>query len=319
MHRLPTMHPLYQQISASRVRIPEMLEKLAGGGFTGYVHHACPDFEVYCLFAFGKLICAASSDGSTDRTGLEALALMFEKAVRSGGELGVYRMTADLAMCSHALLAGTRLFMGDEVRQVDMKGVLGRLKSQGANGVVLFTASPRYGMIFYKSGQPIGFCHDGATSVIHSPDESRSVAAIPGATLHVCTTRPIEELVLYDLLQLVNLDKLWASAEARNSAAVRQPEPLSAARQDNGTPDGILTELADDLRELASAYLSKEGGAMLERLLAAAGGRRVLTDPRAVAKLLDVVRHEAGLIDSHARIDEMIDLMKSEIAGRLAV
>ena len=81
--------------------------------------------------------------------------LLFDKVISVGGEINVYRMTADLAVCAHALVIGTRLFNGEEVRQVDIKGVLARLKGQGANGVVRFYTPERSAMMFYKDGLPI--------------------------------------------------------------------------------------------------------------------------------------------------------------------
>jgi len=67
------------------------------------------------------------------------------------------------------------------------------------------------------------------------------------------------------------------------------------------------------------AYLSKEGGVMIEQQLEMAGGYTILTDSNRVSEWLEKIRQESLKIDSHARIDEMIELMKSEITGRLAV
>ena len=67
------------------------------------------------------------------------------------------------------------------------------------------------------------------------------------------------------------------------------------------------------------AYLSREGRLLIERCLSEAGGSLILLDPVATESLLKQIEEGARTIDSHARIDEMIDLMQSEIAGRLAV
>lgn len=319
MDVLPKIHPIHEHVDTNGVNMPDMLERLAKGGFTGYLHHTAPQFAAYCIFSLGKLICAISSEKSRERTGLEALTAIFEKLINSEGEISIYRMTPDLSMCAHALVQGTRLFDGDEVRQVDMKGVLARLKNQGLNGVVLFSAPERHAMIFYKSGQSIGFYHDGASALDASPEESRKVAALPRARLFVYSTKPIEDLMRHDLLQLVNLDKLWSAAKERSAARRMKATDTGSTNRDNIPLDAILTELAEDLQELAMAYLSKEGRAMVQQQLEIAGGCRILTDSKKAAELLVNIRQEAGRIDSHARIDEMVDLMKTEIAARLAV
>ena len=318
MRFLPKANPLYEKISATKVVIPDVLEKLGKGGFTGYLSHSAPGFEACCIFAKGKLLCAVSSEGGRDRNGFEAIAQLFDQVLSAGGEINVFRMTPDLAMCAHALVSGTRLFKGDDVRQVDIKGVLARMKGQGLNGAALFYTPERYASMFYKDGLPIGFYHDGADSIKSLPDESRKVAALPGARFDVCSTRPLEELLQYDLLQMVNLDKLWESAQSRYAAS-RQKELLSAGRGGPEVNDKKLLELVADLSEVAGAYLSRAGRDIIERRMEEGGGAALLLDSDKLAHFLTCVEADARTVDSHARIDEMIDLMKSEIAGRLAV
>jgi len=331
MHFLPKANPLYEQISAEKVIIPDILEKLGKGHFTGYLSHTAVDFEAYCIFAKGKLICAVSTEADRDKTGFEAITQMFDKIFSSGGEINVYRMTADLAMCAHALVLGKKLFDGNEVRQVDIKSMLASIKGQDMNGVVHFYTSDRYSMMFYRNGLPIGFYHDGSRAIETSPDESRKVAALPGARLEVRATKPIEELMQYDLLQMVNLGKLWEAAISRKASSqakeifFQADEPAVQANDTSKPVEPLvhgnekLAELVEDLQEVAMAYLSKEGRILIEKRIAEAGGNTVLLDSNKTEKLLFQIEEEAMVIDSHARIDEMIDLMRSEIAGRLAV
>ncbi|MDA8428027.1 MAG: GTPase-activating protein [Geobacteraceae bacterium] len=339
MHFLPKANPLYEQISANKVVIPDILEKLGKGHFTGYLSHSATDFEAYCIFAKGKLICAFSSEAGRDKTGFEAITQLFDKIFSVGGEINVYRMTADLAMCAHALILGIKLFNGEEVRHVDIKSMLARIKGQDMNGVVHFYTADRYAMMFYKNGLPIGFYHDGSRNIETSPDESRKVAALPGARLEVRSTKPVEELMNYDLLQMVNLDKLWEAASSRQTTiqtkeaslqtqepTVQPKEPLveitsppSQTTEAHGHSTEKLTELFEDLQEVAMAYLSREGRILIEKRIGEAGGPAALLDNTKTEALLLQIEEDAKVIDSHARIDEMIDLMRSEIAGRLAV
>ena len=67
------------------------------------------------------------------------------------------------------------------------------------------------------------------------------------------------------------------------------------------------------------AYLSREGRVLINQCIDEAGGVAALLDYDKTEALLRRITNEARAIDSHARIEEMVDLMKSEIAGRLAV
>jgi hypothetical protein len=174
-------------------------------------------------------------------------------------------------------------------------------------------------MMFYKDGLPIGFYHNGADAIESSPDEARRIAALPGARIEICSTKPLEELMQYDLLQMVNLQKLWETAQTRNAAS-RQKEAVVVA--DSSTAiisEQKLLELVDDIAEVASAYLSREGRTIVEKRIKEQGGAALLLDDSKRAHFLARIEADAVANDSNARIDEMIDLMKSEIAGRLAV
>jgi hypothetical protein len=67
------------------------------------------------------------------------------------------------------------------------------------------------------------------------------------------------------------------------------------------------------------AYLSREGRVLINRCIDEAGGNAALLDNDKTGALLRRFEEGARVIDSHARIEEMVDLMQSEIAGRLAV
>ncbi|HEY3308595.1 MAG TPA: hypothetical protein VGJ93_09075 [Desulfuromonadaceae bacterium] len=319
MYVLPKVNPLYEKISSEKIIITEVLEKLGKGGFTGYLSHSSTGFESYSLFAKGKLICVVSTEDNKEKTGFEAITLLFDKIMTVGGEINVYRMTPDLVMCSHALVVGVRLFDDNEVRQVDIKGMLLRLKNQAFNGVVNFYTNEQYAMIFYLNGQPIGFYNNGSKAIETSPEKSRQVAALPGARLSVFATKPIEELMHHDLLQMVNLDKIWAAGIGRTSVAINKiivPSPIPPTATDTETK---LHDLVEDLAEVAMAYLSREGREIIEKRLTEIGGAKMLYNDMKSSAFLEMVANDAQTLDSQARTDEMIDLMKSEIAGRLAV
>ncbi|MDR3579838.1 MAG: GTPase-activating protein [Oryzomonas sp.] len=319
MHVLPKANPLYEKIPAQKIVLTDVLNKLAKGSFSGYLSYTDADFVADCIFVQGILICVGACEKERERTGFEAFSLLFDRILSSGGEINIYRMTADVAVCAHALLLGAKLFHGSEVRRIDIKGTLAQLRNQGLNGVVRFYTQKRSAMIFYKDGKKIGYYHDDAQTIETSPEESRKIAALPGALVDVCSTKPMEELMRNNLLHMVNLEKLWEAAQARQTTP--RPEAAAAAQKiaTDGPDDVKLQGLVEDLKEIAAAYLSKEGRIAVEKGLQEAGGKRILFDDGKTAVFITQLEKEARNIDSNARIDEMIDLMKSEIAGRLAV
>lgn len=315
---LPRSNPLYEQIPTHKIKLPEVLTKMGKGGFTGYLGYGSPTAEAYALFAKGALISILLQEGDRRKTGFEAISGLFDLSLTEEGHFNIYRMTADIVMCTHALLHGERLLHPQEVRTVDLKSLLERMKLQGLNGTVLFTTHERSAMIFYKEGIPLGFYHDTAKEIEATPQESQAVAALPGATVEVLSSPPASDLMLHNLLEMVNIERLWATAKGRTAG--RQAPPASPpAAEESGDHSKHLQEIVDDLQEIAVAYLSRQGATLIDRLLAAGGGMTLLLDNTKTTAFLASVATEAPSIDPEAKVSEMIDLMQSEIAGRLSV
>lgn len=315
---LPRSNPLYEQIPNQKIKLPEVLAKMGNGGFTGYIGYSSQTAEAYVLFIKGALISLLLYEDNRRKTGFEAISGLFDCSLTEAGHFNIYRMTADIVMCTHALLHGEQLLQPQEVRTVDLKSLFERLKLQRLNGTVLFTAPERSAMIFYKEGAPIGFYHDAAKEIEATPQQSQAVAALPGATVEVLSSPPASDLALHNLLEMVNLERLWEAAKAR--AEGRQKLPASPpAAEASGDQGSHLNEIVEDLREIAAAYLSRQGAALVDRLLATGGGATLLLDSAKTAAFLTAVAAEAPTIDPEAKIREMVDLMQSEIAGRLSV
>lgn len=315
---LPRSNPLYENIPAHKATLPDILNKMGSGGFSGYLSYLSPAAEAYALFAKGSLTSILLVEEQRRRTGFDAIAGLFELALRQEGQFNVYRMTTDIVMCTHALLHGEQILQPQEVRTVDLKAVLERMKLQTLNGTVLFSTAERNAMIFYKEGQAIGFYHDGAREVETSALESQRIAALPGASVEIRSSPPASDLMLHNLLEMVNIDRLWETAQKRT---VGQPAPVTieATTEEANDHHAQLQEIVDDLNEIAVAYLSRQGAAMVERLLTAAGGSAVLLDATKTSTFLAEVAKAGQAIDPEAKVGEMVDLMQSEIAGRLSV
>jgi hypothetical protein len=186
------------------------------------------------------------------------------------------------------------------------------------NGVVRFSTDEHQAMIFFSDGQPVGFHHDDARTIETSPDEPRRIAALPGAHLEVSATRSLEELMRFDLLSRFPPGILGESVKAQKRA------DQTVERHEQGNPKVSdqqhekLAELLEDLQEVAMAYLSREGRLIIDNRLEEAGGLETLLDAEKTDSFLHRVEQDALLIDTPEHINEMITLMKTEIAGHHA-
>jgi len=175
---------------------------------------------------------------------------------------------------------------------------------------------------------------------------------MPGAKLDVFSINPQTDIIPYDLLHMFdidsiceNLSKKHAVPTSKPTAAVPTPEPTTVVQATEPTavattaetdqpgptympetidPSAIfappdttdLSKLIEDLQDVAVAYLSKSGKAVVERLIENAGGPSILHHQDETDRFLSMLFMESMKIDDHARIEEMIDLMRSEIVAR---
>jgi len=344
---LPRSNPLYENLAVQKVNLPDAMKKMGAGGFTGYLGYGSNSSEGYFIFIKGSLISALMLEGANRKSGFEAFTSLFSHTLLEGGVINVYRMTVDLAVCTQALLHGTVIFKPEQVSNLDLKTVLHQIKLQALNGTVLFSTAERSAMIFYKEGAPIGFYHDAAKEIESSPTESERVAALPDARIEIRSTPPAEEMLHHNFLETLNIDRLWQSSLSRYT--VSQPPAASPAPEVSPTPapsavsaapvsspapvepappqhsdasehnDTQLTEIVDDLQEIAKAYLGRQGADLVDSLIDLIGGKPALLDSQKVIAFLAAMAAQAPDIDPEAKIEEMVDLMRSEIAGRLSV
>lgn len=316
MFLLPKGNPLYENIAAAKVKLPEMLDKLKGGGFTGYLNFIFPSSSGILFFEGGKLISALHELDKARLSGFEAIAELSNQILAGGGSLSVYRLSKDLVMGLHALLHGEVLFKGQELKLIDIKGLLEKMKVRQLNGCLRIYTEDRSALIFYKEGAPLGFFHDGSNDIETSASESQKIAGLPGAKIDVLSTKSADELMLYDLLEMVNIDKIWDSTKIRYAA---QMEQLSkeAQERDSKQQNERLRELEDDLKEVAVAYLGKVGRTLVDKELSERGGRDALLNAEEVTKFLAGVEKSSKLLTSLSKLKEMSDLMKNEIFNRV--
>lgn len=316
MFLLPKGNPLYENIPVTKVHLPQTLEKLKTTSFTGYLSFTFPSSVGILFFEAGKLISAMLERGNTRGSGLEAITGLCGQIVAGDGSLAIYRLSPDLTMCLHALLHGEMLYKAQELRLIDVKGLLEKMKMQRLNGCLRIYTDDRSALIFYKEGAPLGFFHDGADDIETSATESQNIARLPGAKLDVLSTRSADELMHDDLLEMVNVARVWDAAVARHTAELEKHK-REAEERAWLVLDARLRDLEEDLKEIASAYLGKIGRTLVEKEIAERGGRKNLQQEEEVARFLAGVEKGAKLLTSLTKLKEMLETMKGEIAGRL--
>ncbi len=316
MFLLPKGNPLYENIAAAKVNLPELLIKLKGGGFTGYLNFSFPSAVGVLFFESGKLISAMLERKTSKYTGFEAMAGLCEQIMAGAGSLNVYRLSKDLTMCLHALFHGEMLYKGQELKLIDIKGLLEKMKVQQLNGCLRIYTEEKSALIFYKEGSPLGFFHDGSQDIETSASESQKIAGLPGAKIDVLSTKSVDELMHYDLAEMVNISKLWDSS-AGKQAAVRDQLRKEAIERDNKYLEEKIKELEEDLKEVVSAYLGKIGRTLVEKEIMELGGRLCLTKNDEVAKFINRIEKGAKLLTSSSKIKEMTVTIQNEIAARI--
>lgn len=315
MFLLPKGNPLYENITAAKVKLPDMFEKLKGSNFTGYLNFTFPSAVAVLFFEAGKLISAMLDQGGKKLSGFEAIAGVCNLIFGEGGSLSVYRLSKDLTMCLHAMLHGDVLYKGQELKLIDIKGLLEKLKAQRLNGCLRIYTDDRTALIFYKEGAPLGFFHDGSNDIETSATESQKIAGLPGAKVDVLSTKSADELMHYDLLEMVNVTKLWESTSSRYSVE-RDRFKKEADERDKQLENEKLKELEDDMKEVATAYLGKMGATLVDKELNDRGGRKCLIDQVQVTSFLSNVERSAKLLTSVSKTKEMLETMRNEIASR---
>lgn len=268
---LPKGNPVKENANPGKINLPAALEKLQAGKFSGYLRFDFPAATGVIIFEQGRLISSLLDDGRERLIAYDAIAAIFEQSLEGRGRLDVYRLSAELSLSVHALLHGDLLYKGQELKLIDIKLLLTRLKDLAITGCLRIYTGDRVALIFYREGNPLGFFHDGSTAIETTADTSMSVARLPGAKIDVLTTKGVGEGMLADLLSSADLPALWKRIlEARRPGpeSVEFPAP-SAEAPEAVDPAVREAEARDDLlaawREIALRHLGKIGGSLVEK------------------------------------------------------
>jgi hypothetical protein len=218
MFFLPKGSPLFENQAIAKLGLPDILTKLRSAGFSGYVSFQFPASTIIMLFESGKLAAALHAGvGGTWQTGPEVLATLAELMLSApGGTMNGYRLSPRLCACVWELLGSTVIYRAQELKLLNIKGLLHQISSERITGCLRTYTDERSSLIFYRDGKPLGFFHDGSVDLETSTTESQQVASLAGAKIDLYATREMEEPLEHDLFDEVAVRGLWNGAVARH-------------------------------------------------------------------------------------------------------
>jgi len=299
MFLLPKGNPLFENLAVSKLKLPEVMTKLSSGGFTGYASFIFQTATVILVFEAGKLVSVLLEDYKGVRqTGFEALSALAELMVTANsGAMNVYKLSKDLTMCIHALLQGETLYKAQELKLIDIKSLLEKIKDDTMNGCLRIYTEDRSAMIFYKDGNPLGFFHDGSHDIETSSSESQKIAGMPGAKIDLYSTQGVEELMGVDLLEVANIQSIWDACVARHQSDSAKIHKEREER-DQKTVSVQLAELEEKVKTIVVEYIGKVGRGIVDKEISEQGGNACLVDSAGSTKLLNGIERAGKLLIS---------------------
>lgn len=211
MIMIPRGNPVKENVNPGRVNLPEAMEKLRSGSFTGYLRFDSDKGHGIIIFDTGHLISALFLSRATGKRWIayDAISRIFEVSLQGRTVLNIYRIDSELAIGIHHLLHGDFVYQGQELEDLDIRELLTIVKRTGLSGCIRVYADQRTALIFYKEGSPLGFFHDGGIHLDTFANLSDSVARLPGAKLDLLATRNDDDVQLADLMDSADLRQLW--------------------------------------------------------------------------------------------------------------
>ncbi|SEA53906.1 hypothetical protein SAMN05660420_02371 [Desulfuromusa kysingii] len=307
---LPRGIPVRQKVNPARINLPEAMEKLRKGDFTGYLRFDATQGSGVILFQGGQLISAvfAGTDGEKCLIAYDAIAKVFEISILGNAVLNIYRLSPDLVLCFHALLHGRYLQKGEDLNHFDVGSLLENIKNEGLTACLRVYAEDKTALIFYDQGYALGFCFDGRLEMEASADIERSVALLPGARLDVLEIRSADEIVLADLMGSADLGPIWQRTRKLLMEERRKREETAIRSQEQDQSSRRQHTLAV-FKTIAANHIGKFGVSQVEKAFAAVSAEMTSAD---LEKFYLDLQHLARLVAGQTKISTMIAEMKKQ-------
>jgi hypothetical protein len=315
MFLLPKGSPLFENLAVSKLKLPDVLAKLSNGAFTGYASFVFQSSTAILVFEAGKLVSILVEGQNGKReSGFEALSTLAELMVTTGsGALNVYKLSKDLTMCIHALLEGETLYRAQELKLIDIKTLLEKVKEDQMNGCLRIYTDEHSAMIFYKDGNPLGFFHDGSSDIETSSSESQKIAGLPGAKIDLFSTQSAEELMGTNLLEVTNVQKIWDACIALHKSEIDKTN-LERQERDKKVVSQKLAELEEQVKSIVGEYVGKVGRGIVDKEISDNGGNACLIDADGAEKFMKGIERAAKLLVSGTNIKTMMGKLTTLIS-----
>lgn len=302
---LPRGNPVKEKIDPGKLNLPDALNKLRDGNFSGYLRFDATGGTGILIFENGRLISGLYEELLGRTIAYDAIARVFEVALAGSVTLDIFRLSPELALSIHALLHGKILYKGQELKLIDIKALLLKLKEDRISGCLRIYTDEHVALIFYRDGSPLGFFHDGSTDLETTADTSMSVARLPGAKIDVLTTSAAEETVLADLMASADITTLWNREMEKIAVRRREAEQVQSRNQE--ASEKLRREkLAMLFRATAEKQIGKFGISLVDKEFE----KVTSLDEAGLSAFFANLSKAAKLVAGPSKIELMLDEMK---------
>jgi len=309
---LPRGNPVKENIDPGKVQLPDALQKLQKGNFTGYLRFDTTRGVGILIYDKGRLISALFEGASEREIAYDAIALIFECSLAGNANLNIYRLSSELAMSIHALLHGQVLYKGQEVKLLDIRGLLGKMKEDKITGCLRIYTSDHIALIFYREGSPLGFFHDGSTDLEKSAENSLSVAKLPGAKIDVLTAQISEEATMADLQTSADIRALWQKAH-ENVTRDKRSREAEVARSLEAREKDRRQKVLGLLKGVAEKSLGRIGAQLADKEFNRAMNGQGVVSESVLDDFYQRLGKAAKLVAGPSTVKQMVDEMQRGI------
>ena len=313
---LPRGNPVREKVNPGKINLPDALGKLQKSGFTGYLRFDTINGTGVIIFTSGKLISALFEGQSENLIAYDAIARIFELSLDGKANLDIYKLSPDLAMSIHALLHGEVLYKGQELKLIDIKALLGKLKTDKMSGCLRIYTNEKIALIFYRNGNPLGFFHDGSTDIETQPGESMSVAHLPGAKVDVLSSGGADEIDLADLMGSADLGAIWRKAQEM-LVKQRKNQQVAQSRDKQVHENDRRVRLLIMIRATAEAHIGKIGSSLTEKEFEKYFPEGQGWDDARFNSMLNNLGNAAKMVAGPSAIKKMLDDMRKGVRAIL--
>ncbi len=310
---LPRGNPVRQKVNPARINIPEAMEKLRVGTFTGYLRFDAPQGSGVILFQEGQLISSifVDKDEKERLIAYDAIAKIFEVSILGNAVLNIFRLSSDLVVGVHALLHGRYLHKGLDLSCYDVRELLDSIKEEGLTACLRIYAEDQTALILYDQGYALGFFHEGQTELEPTADVAKSVALLPGAKLDCLEVRSADEIILADLMGSADLGPIWQRARKLLLEDRRQREE-TAVRSQEKSQERQRQHTFAIFKTIAGNHIGKFGVTQVEKAFSVVDST---LSGESLEKYYADLQRLARLVAGQSKITTMIEEMRKQISS----